>query len=104
LPRVTNLPLPVYCFSWVHLDDYSQDCYQTFAQCKVEEKQKALGHRLTLTKCEKRDRAACMTVTPDRTLRCFGDANSCVSYRITMINRGLDTTACVYQDANARSE
>jgi hypothetical protein len=48
------LPLRWHCFSWVHLDDHSSECYPTHAACEASRGQSS---RMT-TPCEIEPRAA----------------------------------------------
>jgi hypothetical protein len=94
--KIPGKDFPVYCFAWVHLSDFSTDCFRRARECEQARRRKAMGHRLT-SPCEKRLHAACTTVVPDGDERCFETATNCVRYRNFLAARGMETTVCVYR-------
>ena len=85
---------PVYCFSWVHLRDFSTDCFRSRAQCDTAQRQFAVGNRDTRT-CERRVHATCTRVTRDGTERCFGDFDNCIRFRKHLAHLGTETSHCI---------
>jgi hypothetical protein len=45
--------------------------------------------------CEVRQHAACTTIAPEGSPRCFGTANNCERFRKHLGAQGVDTTRCV---------
>jgi hypothetical protein len=86
---------PVYCFDWVHLSDFSTDCFRQARECEQARRQTTIGHRLT-TPCEKELHAACTTV-PGGAERCFRSVYNCVHFRNYLAGSGRETTVCVYR-------
>jgi hypothetical protein len=94
---VPGKDFPVYCFSWVHLRDFSTDCFRKARECEQARRQKRMGHRMTTPSCEKELHAACTTVVADGNERCFWSVDNCVRYRDFLASRGMETTVCVYR-------
>jgi hypothetical protein len=86
---------PVYCFAWVHLSDFSTDCFRQARECEQARRQMATGHRLTRP-CKKLLHAAC-TIVPSGAERCFGSVTNCVLFRDYLARLGTETTVCVYR-------
>jgi hypothetical protein len=83
---------PFHCFSWIHLEGGSTDCYRTDAECEAERAQMERGARPTAP-CRAEDHASC-TVLPGGQERCFGDAANCARYRAFVGRNGLRTAEC----------
>jgi hypothetical protein len=94
--EIPGKDFPVYCFAWVHLSEFSTDCFRKAQECEQARRQKAMGHRLTRP-CEKELHAACTTVAPDGVERCFWSVTNCVHFRNYLAGRGIETTVCVYR-------
>lgn len=87
----------LYCFSWVHGPDFSNDCYRTKKECDDANLSMQRGSRPT-TKCTPESGGSCTTVSrppdPSATQRCFGDHANCERYRGYVTGNGLTTTVC----------
>ena len=86
------VPPLFHCFRWVHLDQFSTDCYRSQATCLAERTSMIQGARDPAA-CEPQSSASC-TMLPGGQERCFGDAGRCAHYRAFVAGHGIKTTDC----------
>jgi hypothetical protein len=88
-------PFRGYCFGWVHLGDFSTDCYRSRAECVADRRQMGIGGHVLTAPCQKTDHATCTTILGDGKERCFGNFNNCIRYRKYVAKMGVETSWCV---------
>jgi hypothetical protein len=84
-----------HCFSWVHGDASSTDCYRSAEECEHE---RAGMEGRAVAACEPASHASCVHLRrPPATQeleRCFGDDGACEHYRSFVQRSGHVVTAC----------